>query len=136
MNRWFQTLAYKLRVLLQGSYGTDILSRHLSIAALIFVILSLFFPLFYPLSLILLGWSTFRIYSKNIYKRGQERDQYLRFLSTLRKRRNLYKSRIRDRKTHRFYRCPGCQEYLRVPKGRGEVHITCPKCRNTIVRKT
>ncbi len=136
MNRWFQALAYKLRVLLQRSYGTDILSRHLSIAALIFVIVSLFVPLFYPLSLILLGWSTFRIYSKNIYKRGQERDQYLRFLSTLRKRRNLYKSRIRDRKTHRFYRCPGCKEYLRVPKGRGEVHITCPKCRNTIVRKT
>lgn len=136
MNRWFQTIAYKLRVLLQGSYGTDILSRHLSIAALLFVILSLFVPFFYPLSLILLGWSTFRIYSKNIYKRGQERDQYLRFLATLRKRMNLYKSRIRDRKTHRFYRCPGCKEYLRVPKGRGEVHITCPKCRNTIVRKT
>ena len=136
MRNWLQTLAYRLQRFMCGRYGVDVLSKHLNIAALVLVLLSLFVPLLYPLSLAVLAWSTFRIYSKNSYSRMRERDAYLRFIYKLRKRKNLLKSRLRDRKTHRFYKCPGCREYLRVPKGRGEVHITCPKCRHEIVRKT
>lgn len=136
MGRWLQNLAYKLQGFMYGRYGADILSKHLNIAALVLVILSLFVPFLYPLSLGLLVWSTFRMYSKNIYSRARERDAYLRFLNKLKRRKNLLKNRWRDRKTHRFYKCPGCKEYLRVPKGRGEVHITCPKCRHEIMRNT
>lgn len=136
MRNWFQNLAYRLQGFMYGRYGVDILSKHLNIAALVLVLLSWFVPFLYPLSLALVVWSTFRVYSKNIYSRAKERDAYLRFLHKLKRRKNLIKNRWRDRKTHRFYKCPGCKEYLRVPKGRGEVHITCPNCRHEIVRTT
>lgn len=136
MQRWLQRIAYKLQGFMYGRYGMDILSKHLNIAALILIVLSWFFSPLYPLSLVLLAWSMFRTYSKNMYSRARERDTYLRFINKLRRRAKLLKSRWRDRKTHRFFKCPGCKEYLRVPKGGGEVHITCPKCRHEIIRKT
>ena len=67
MQNWLQNLAYRLQGFMYGRYGVDILSKHLNIAALALVILSLFVPFLYPLSLSLLVWSTFRTYSKNIY---------------------------------------------------------------------
>lgn len=136
MRNWLQTLSYRFQTFMYGRYGVDLLSKHLNIASLIVLILSWFIPELYLLALALLVWSTFRIYSRNIYNRQQELFRYQNFIAKLRRRLNLLKSRFRDRKTHRFYRCPGCREFLRVPKGRGEVHITCPHCRHEIVRKT
>ncbi|MBQ9963887.1 MAG: hypothetical protein IJP14_02070 [Clostridia bacterium] len=136
MRNWLQTLSYRFQTFMYGRYGVDLLSKHLNIASLIVLILSWFIPELYLLALALLVWSTFRIYSRNIYNRQQELFRYQNFIAKLRRRLNLLKSRFRDRKTHRFYRCPGCREFLRVPKGRGEVHITCPRCRHEIVRKT
>ena len=136
MRNWLQTLSYRFQTFMYGRYGVDLLSKHLNIASLIVLILSWFIPELYLLALALLVWSTFRIYSRNIYNRQLELFRYQNFIAKLRRRLNLLKSRFRDRKTHRFYRCPGCREFLRVPKGRGEVHITCPRCRHEIVRKT
>ncbi len=136
MRNWLQSLAYRFQTFMYGRYGMDPLSKHLNIASLIVLIVSLFIPELYLLALALMVWSTFRIYSRNIYNRQQELLRYQNLTAKFRRRVNLYKSRFRDRKTHRFFRCPGCKEYLRVPKGRGEVHITCPRCRHEIVRKT
>jgi len=136
MRNWLQTLAYRFQTFMYGRYGVDQLSKHLNFAALAVLLVSLFIPELYLLALALMVWSTFRIYSRNLYSRQRELLQYQNIVAKLRRRIKLYKSRFRDRKTHRFFRCPGCKEYLRVPKGRGEVHITCPRCRHEIVRKT
>ena len=45
-------------------------------------------------------------------------------------------SQIRDRKTHRYYKCKSCKTVMRVPKGRGKIEITCPKCRMKVIKKT
>lgn len=136
MNRWFQRITYSLQQFMYGRYGTDLLSRHLSVTAMALLILSLFVPWLYFPALAVMLWSTFRTLSRNVYKRQRECAAYERFRQKLRRRGRLLKNRWRDRKTHRFYKCPGCKEYLRVPKGGGEVHITCPGCHHTIVRKT
>ena len=36
--------------------------------------------------------------------------------------------RFSQRKEYRFFRCPGCRCWLRVPRGRGKVEIRCPGC--------
>ena len=45
------------------------------------------------------------------------------------------KARSQD-KTHRYFKCPGCGQTVRVPRGRGKIQITCPKCRREFIKKT
>lgn len=46
------------------------------------------------------------------------------------------RERLKQRKTHRFFKCPECGVTVRVPKGKGKIKITCPKCKNAFVRNT
>ena len=41
-----------------------------------------------------------------------------------------------DRKTHRYFRCPQCRATVRVPKGKGQIRITCPHCKHQFIKKT
>jgi len=43
--------------------------------------------------------------------------------------------RIRDR-SHRYYSCPRCRQPVRVPRGKGKISITCPKCSEKFIKKT
>lgn len=80
-------------------------------------------------SWILMGYAYFRILSKNVHKRIGENKKYLGFL-------NITKAKWKHRKTHKFYRCPKCKTWLRLPKGRGKITITCVKCATKFDKKT
>ena len=43
--------------------------------------------------------------------------------------------RIKDRQ-HRYFNCPRCRQVVRVPKGKGKISITCPKCREKFIKQT
>ena len=43
--------------------------------------------------------------------------------------------RLKDRQ-HRYYKCPKCRQSVRVPRGKGKISITCPRCREKFIRKT
>ena len=74
-------------------------------------------------------YAYFRILSKKVYKRTQENKKYLGAI-------NMTKTRWKQRKTHKFYRCPKCKTWLRVPKGRGKITITCVKCSTKFDKRT
>jgi hypothetical protein len=76
------------------------------------------------LSYVLMGWAIFRMLSRNTYKRYQENKKYLRFVE-----------QIRDRE-HKYFDCPRCRQPVRVPRGKGKIAITCPKCREKFIKKT
>ena len=39
--------------------------------------------------------------------------------------------------THlRYFSCPHCRQQVRVPKGRGKISITCPKCGTQFIKKS
>lgn len=78
----------------------------------------------------------FRMFSRNLEKRAQENLAFLRVRSKFIRFFNHIKTRLRQRKTHRFYKCPSCKQQLRVPKGKGLISIRCPKCQTTFKKKT
>lgn len=134
IGNWFRQTAYKFRVGMQrfmmGRYGTDKLNMAILGAGLIVCLISMFFRipgvnlLLTLISYILMGWAIFRTFSRNTYGRYQENRKYLGFLQ-----------RIKDRE-HRYFDCPRCHQQIRVPRGKGKISITCPKCKEKFIKKT
>ncbi len=131
---WFQRLGAKisnaLRHFMTGRYGTDKLNTYLLGAAVVLCLLAMVLP-WAAVSLVLsaatyglMFWALFRCFSRNTYKRYEENRRFLRRLD-----------RIKDRK-HRYFNCPRCRQTVRVPRGKGKISITCPKCGERFERKT
>ena len=118
------------RRFMAGRYGTDKLNMTILVTALVVCIISGFlrFPLvnlvLTAVSYGLMIWAICRSLSRDTYKRYQENRKYLQFLD-----------RIRDR-DHRYYCCPRCRQSVRVPKGKGKIAITCPRCKEKFIKKT
>lgn len=138
MKNFFRNIEKKIQQWMIGRYGCDELSRAMSIAALVSLILS-YIPgmrFMYAPTIILWVWSLFRCYSRNLAKRLEERSTYLRFTGRV-KAWFAFKKRVwKERKSYRFFRCKQCKTVLRVPKGKGKIKITCSKCHSEIVKKT
>ncbi|MBO4873287.1 MAG: hypothetical protein J5496_07715 [Lachnospiraceae bacterium] len=44
--------------------------------------------------------------------------------------------RYRSDAEHRIFRCPKCTQRVRVPRGRGMIEITCPRCGNVFRKRS
>jgi len=113
-----------------GRYGIDKLNMAILIAGFILSIVNIFMPfatvrlVLTLLSYVLMGLAIFRCFSRNIYKRYRENRRYL-----------LWLQRYKD-KQHRYFDCPHCRQQVRVPKGKGKINISCPKCGTKFLKKT
>ena len=121
-----------------GRNGQDQLARTSYLAGVICLILSLLTRVSFlsTISLLLLGYALFRMYSRNIAKRRLENEKYLKLTY---KPRRFFRGLVmewKDRKSYKYYSCPKCRQRVRVPKGRGNIEILCPKCGNKYIRKT
>ncbi|SCG84297.1 Zn-finger containing protein [Proteiniborus sp. DW1] len=127
-----------LQRMMIGRYGVDQLSKAMLILTLILLIISSItgLDIINVLGILVLALSYMRILSRNIDKRYQENMRFLQWLSPIRARINTLLKRFKEHKTHRFYRCPQCNQQLRVPKGKGKIRITCPKCKSSIIKRT
>ena len=133
-SEWFRRISLKMvqgmQKFMYGRYGTDRLSMVILIAGLVSSLLSSFirrFPfnvIFLLLSYGLMIWAIFRTMSRNTYKRYQENRRFLQFFE-----------RLKDRQ-HRYFECPKCHQTVRVPRGKGKISITCPRCKEKFIRKT
>ena len=118
--------------------GADELAKAQSIATLVLLFLSMFSRLgiFYWLAIALMIYSTWRMFSKNISARYAENQKYLNYRYQMAVKWDRFKKHLAQRKNYRFYKCPQCKQKVRVPKGRGKICITCPKCRTEFVKKS
>ena len=121
-----------------GRYGVDELSKFLNIVLLVLLVMSIFIRsgILYLLALGILIYSYFRMLSRNISKRYEENQKFVNFRYRNVVKWNNFKKRFAQRKEYRFYHCPQCKQTVRVPRGRGKICITCPKCRTEFVKKS
>ena len=131
MRRFGQWLRTKIQRFMMGRYGSDKLNFLLVGIGFVACIISMFFRnnIYVRLSLtavsyVFLFWSIFRCLSRKTYKRYQENRKYLMLIQ-----------RFKDRE-HRYFDCPRCKQQVRVPRKKGKIAITCPKCREKFIRKT
>ncbi len=117
------------------------------------------------IAVVLLIWVYFRTFSRNTSQRAIENDRWLAITSRFRRggRRNYdnggygaggrgyansgsassrqesaerKRAQRQDKRYYKYYNCPNCNQKVRVPKGKGKIEITCPKCRTSFIRKT
>ncbi len=121
-----------------GRYGTDDLSKFILGSAVALMVLNLLVrvPLLNTLVVVLLILVYVRMFSTNIQKRYAENMKYLEIKNRLLGKLKKTESQAQDLKTHHIYRCPGCGQKIRVPRGKGMIMITCPKCKKEFRKKS
>ena len=140
----------KLAKFFAGRYGGDSLNTVLnafSVAALIAAVIvfgasgtaaaKVISLILWLVSLGLLGLGLFRTFSRNLTARRAEYEWYRSHIAApIAKRRREARTRREHSATHRFFKCPGCGQTVRVPKGKGKIRITCPKCGKVFEKKS
>ena len=121
-----------------GRYGNDELNFVLILFGLLLSLISNFDKLWYLyfLSAVPVTVALLRALSRNTNARYNERLRFIAVISVFKNKYIKIRSRYRDRQTHKFFICKKCKATLRLPKGRGKIKITCPKCGNTMIKKT
>lgn len=123
---------------MQDRTGVDHLSLALLIVSLIVGLIGqlLGWSWLTWLSLLPLVLCYFRIFSKNKLKRHQENVLFLKYWYPIQtKWMNQYRA-VKARRQYRYFKCKECGQQLRVPRKKGKIEITCPKCRHTFIKKT
>ena len=137
----FKNLRYRFALFMQGRYGTDQLSRFLSVLVIVLLIAEWVLKHFLAVPgvlhlpaiigyiyVILLFIIYFRTFSRNIPRRYAENQKYLalrdKFLSFFGGKRPSAAQRIE----YHIYKCPQCRQKIRIPRGKGRIMVRCPKC--------
>ena len=134
----------RISQLFAGRQGMDELSKMLFWSGLLAMILSIISGGFLAgipgtllrfIGLMCLISSFVRAFSRRIEMRESENRLYLAAMDRQKRKWEAWKERRRQSGQYRFFKCPGCSKWLRVPRGQGKIHIKC-KCGYTLYRKT
>ena len=127
-----------IRNFMIGRYGPDHLGVAMILLSLVLSLVYTFTGLLIPLyiSYLILALTLFRMISRDIMRRRAENDRFIRYWWPVKTKIKLFYENIKQRKTHKFFKCPSCHNTLRVPKGKGKIQVTCPKCGERFARKT
>ena len=123
---------------MEGRYGVDQLYRVLLISGAILVILSnVIFPYVFLLAgWILIIWAFYRAFSRDHSRRYAENQKFLELVGKIRRGWGKQRYMMGQRKEYHIYTCPQCKQKIRIPRGKGKIEISCPKCDTKFIKKS
>ena len=116
--------------LMAGRHGFDTLCRDLLVIWIVIGFLNGFIRsrIVSIASLLLPLFSLLRAFSTNTVKRSAESRKYKKMRDDVFEFFKISYRKIKERKTHKYYKCKNCSSYLRVKRKPGEHTVVCPKC--------
>ena len=136
---FFRRIGNALSRFMYGRNGADQLAVAAVWLAILMDLVNMFFKanerlylVLRILSAVVLFWAVFRMLSRNLQKRRAEN---LVFLQKVWWPLSGKTKGLKDR-DHKYFTCPNCGTLCRVPKGKGTIILTCPKCRLEIKGKS
>lgn len=132
----------KIGRFMAGRYGNDKLNQFMMAVFLGCAVLNLFVRNAYA-STVLNSWECLlilliyiRMFSRNISKRYAENQKYLALENRLRRFFGQKRYLMQQRKEYHIYKCPGCKQKIRIPRGKGKISIRCPKCGEEFIKNS
>ena len=123
---------------MQGRYGTDEFSKFLVGVGMVLIILNILTRLsvFNLLFWVCFFYSYFRMFSKNYPARYNENQKFLGMRNRLKYKIENHKKLREQKKLYHIYSCPHCKQKIRIPKGKGTIIVTCPKCKQEFGKRS
>ncbi|PKM72120.1 MAG: hypothetical protein CVU91_10315 [Firmicutes bacterium HGW-Firmicutes-16] len=118
----------RLREIMAGRNGFDRLSITFIVLAFVLYTLAFLSPVIAVIALGIAAYAIWRAFSKNLAKRREENYRFTRISGDTKDSFTQWKFRRQQKKQYRFITCPDCKSKLRLPRGKGKISITCPKC--------
>ena len=128
----------KFNRFMAGRYGADELSKVMMFIAVALMLINLFarLEILNIVVIVFIVLIYLRMFSKNIQKRYEENCRYYTLKQKVLGFFGKQKRTAQDLKTNHIYKCPSCGQKIRIPRGRGKIIITCPKCRHEFEKKS
>ena len=124
-----------------GRNGLDLLNKIVFAAAVILWIASRFVSggrgtLLFYLFLFAAGVAIFRSLSRNIERRQEENRRLTAWVNRFRGRSETFNNRKEQWMEYKVFKCPSCGMKMRVPRGEGEIRVTCRQCGAVFEKKS
>ena len=139
---FFQRIGNAMARFMYGRNGADQLGMATLVVGIVLDVVSMFAKtdtarrILGIITAVLLFVMLFRMFSRNLTKRRAENAWFLnKILYPVQRKFTATRQRAQD-KEHKYFTCPNCKTVCRVPKGKGKIVITCPKCRGEIRGKS
>jgi flagellar biosynthesis component FlhA len=134
---FWEKVKQTIRSFMYGRYGGDELSKLLLWGGFALYIIGSFagIPILSLVSLAAYFFVIYRMFSKSIEKRRAENMRYLGVLGRWKTGWSQAAARRQNRKEYKYFKCPKCHSWLRLPHGVGEVAVTCGRCKNQFKMK-
>ncbi len=126
------------RNFMMGRYGSDKLNIALLVSSIILTLIAKFpkLGIIAYISYIPLILCIFRMFSRDINRRIQENNKFLKYYNPIERWIKGKFNMIKGLKTYKYFKCPNCKQTVRVPRGKGRVNIICPKCSTKFTQNT
>ncbi|HIZ17667.1 MAG TPA: hypothetical protein IAA22_00915 [Candidatus Olsenella stercoravium] len=117
---------------LRGRQGPDDLAVFSVNLAIVIVLVNVFARTGWLgwVALALVAYSMFRIQSKNLGARARENAAFLKALGPVRPWIQNPRAAWSELRAYKHVRCASCKQRVRVPRGKGKLRVTCPRCKS------
>jgi hypothetical protein len=72
-----------------------------------------------------------RGFSRNVDRRRQENERFLKIWNPVKKEGRIFGRRFKEARVHRYRKCPYCKKTLQLPVKKGKHPVKCPVCHET-----
>ena len=120
----------KLAEWMNGRNGPDELGVCVTMLAVVMLLLNIFVQTFVlsVIALLLIGYSVWRLLSRAVESRETENVVFLDFVSPVMPWFRNPGGAMTELRDYKHLACPECGQRVRVPRKKGKIRITCPKC--------
>lgn len=127
-----QTLNERLANWMRGRNGADELGNTVVALSVILLLINVFAHTRWlsVIALLLAIYACWRMSSQAVARRQAENRAFLKALGPVANVVRNPQETVQEHHDFKHLTCPECGQKMRVPRGKGKMRVTCPKCHN------